>query len=182
MRRALHATFANLTMGTNLSMNPLLSTDRTFVLDKLDHALLAMLRADPRQTNRALAQQLSVSESTIAARISALETNGVMKIMAQRDFSASGYFVLAQVDVNVTGRPVAAVAEELALIDGVGNLMTFLGDPAIMLLAMAGSLPELQLLVMDQIACVNGVRSVETMVYAGIVKYESEFANFTTFD
>lgn len=124
-----------------------------------------------------MADALTLSEATVATRIRALETNRVIKILAQRDFRAAGFHVLASVDVNVAGRAISSVAAELSNIDGVGNLSTFMGDPSIMLLAMAGSLAELQSLITDQIATVAGVTSIETMVFADILKYESEFAN-----
>ena len=107
-----------------------------------------------------------------------METRGVMKIIAQRDFRAAGFPVLASVDVNVDSRPVAEVAADLAAIEGVDNISVFLGDPAIILLAMAASLAELNALVMDKICSVDGIRSVETMVCAEVIKYESEFARF----
>lgn len=152
-------------------------TERRYALDDADRAILAQLRQSPRATNRSLAETLSLSEANVSARMRALDSNRVMKILAQRDFRAAGYHVLASVDVNVAGRAISSVAADLAGIDGVGNLSTFMGDPSIMLLAMASSLAQLQSLITDRIAKVEGVTAIETMVFADIMKYESEFAN-----
>lgn len=148
-----------------------------YSLDELDKSILESLRADPLETNKALAEKLSITEVTIAARIRSMEVNNVMKVMAQSDFRTQGYDVLANVDVNVSGRDVHSVAEEIAKIEGIGNLTIFMGDPSLMLLAMAATLPDLQKLIMEKIAKVEGVRSVETMVFTDVVKYQSEYAN-----
>ena len=80
------------------------------------------------------------------------------------------------------GRSADSVAKELVAIDEVGSLSLFMGDPAIMLLAMAHSLLDLQHIVTERISKVPGVHSVETMVIADIVKYESEYVNITDMD
>jgi Lrp/AsnC family transcriptional regulator for asnA, asnC and gidA len=111
-----------------------------------------------------------------------MENANVMKVVAQRDFRAAGYEVLANVVINVAGRALDEVANDLAKIDEVGSLTLFIGDPSIMLLAMADTLSNLNDLVIERIAKVPGVRSVETMVIANVLKYESEFVNITDID
>lgn len=145
--------------------------------DDLDRRILASLRADPRQTNKALGAEMSVSEVTIAARIRALESAGLMKIMAQRDFRTAGFHVLAHVSVSVAGRSIDSVAQDLGRIDGVAGISIVMGDPPLLLMAMAASLHELEHLVHDQIARVDGVRDLNTMVYSDIIKHESEYAS-----
>ena len=68
-----------------------------YELDSVDLGIINRLRIDPRETNRSLAQHLSVSESTIGSRLQAMENANVMKVVAQRDFRAAGYEVLANV-------------------------------------------------------------------------------------
>ena len=118
-----------------------------------------------------------MSEATIAARIRALENDRVMKVMAQRDFRAAGYHVLANVEVSVKGRSVEEVANEISRLERVALVSILIGDPAISLLVMAVDLPDLQNLTIDTIAHIEGVRSIETMVFTEIIKYRSEFVN-----
>ena len=80
------------------------------------------------------------------------------------------------VDLCVAGRAVSAVAEELARIAEVAVVTINIGDPALSLLVMASSLSSLQARVLEDIARVEGVRSTETMIYADIIKYRSDFA------
>ena len=143
-------------------------------LDELDYAIVAILRSAPRETSKAIADQLSVSEVTVATRIRALETDRVIKVMAQCDFRAAGYDVLASVDLCVHGRSVEQVAKELAGIERIALVSILMGDPSISMLVMARDLVDLQDLTTNTIAAIEGVRSVETMVFSEILKYQSE--------
>jgi len=145
-------------------------------LDELDHGILRQLRDDPQRPCKSIAESLSVTEATVASRIREMENDGVMKVMAQQSFRAAGFEVLANVDLTVSGRAVDAIAEELAAMDGVAVVTINIGDPSLSLLVMASSLGSLQTSVMEGIARVEGVRSTETMIYADIIKYRSDFA------
>ena len=145
-------------------------------LDELDHCILRQLREDPQRSCKSMAESLAVTEATVASRIREMENDGVMKIMAQQSFRAAGFDVLANIDLTVSGRAVGAVAEELAAMDGVAVVTINIGDPALSLLVMASSLGSLQTSVIEGIARVEGVRSTETMIYADIIKYRSDFA------
>jgi len=143
-------------------------------LDELDREILDALRASPQETNKALADKLGVSEVTIASRIRALESDRVMKVMAQCDFRAAGYNTLANVDVRIAGRSVEAVGKELAKLDGVALVSILMGDPAFALLVMAPDLAGLQVL-KESIAAIKGVQSLEVSVFSDILKYRSDF-------
>jgi Lrp/AsnC family leucine-responsive transcriptional regulator len=143
-------------------------------LDDLDRSIVASLRAAPRETSKAIADSLSVSEASVAGRIRALEGDRVIKVMAQSDFRAAGYHVLAAVELCVRGRPVEQVAQELAAIERVALVSILMGHPSISLLVMARDLADLQELTMTTIAGMDGVSSVETMVFSEILKYQSE--------
>lgn len=157
-------------------------TKTPHMLDDLDQRIISQLRTEPRATSTVLALQLHVTEATITARIRALERKGVMRISAQRDFRAAGFEVLAYVDISVAGRPVQHVAQDLAAIDNISIVTLVMGDPAIMLLAMATSLASLQDMVLGEIAKVSGVRCVETMIISEVLKYQSEFASLAEED
>ena len=93
--------------------------------------------------------------------------------MAQADFRAAGYQVLASVDLHIAGRPVEQVARELVGIERVALVSILMGNPSISLLVMARDLADLQQLTMVNIAAIDGVRSLETMVFSDILKYQS---------
>src|SRR5258707_8036900 len=73
-------------------------------LDAIDHAMVAILAADARITNQALAERVGVAPSTALARLRALRENGVIH----------GFH--AEVDLAALGRPLQAlVAVRLAV-------------------------------------------------------------------
>ena len=145
-------------------------------MDDLDNEILTCLRKDSRHTNKSLAERLTVTEVTIASRIRAMEGDGVMLVMAQLSFNGAGYNVLANMNVSVSGRLVSDVAEQLAKTEQVAAVTINMGDPSISLLVMASDLRAFRSKVIEDIAHADGVRSLETMIYADIFKYQSDFA------
>jgi DNA-binding Lrp family transcriptional regulator len=148
-----------------------------YQLDEIDLGIIERLKLDPMETSKSLAQHLKISQSSVGLRLRALDNRNIMKVLAQRDFRAEGYKVLANVLISITGRKLDDVANDLAAIEKVGVVMLYMGDPAISILAMAESLLDLQNLVADQISKIPGIRSVESMVISNIIKYESEYIN-----
>jgi DNA-binding Lrp family transcriptional regulator len=145
-------------------------------LDELDQAILACLRDEPQQTNKSIADKLAVTEITVSSRIRAMENDGAMKIVAQQTFRSAGHEVLANVDLIIRGRSIDALADELAGIPEIAAVTVNIGDPSLSLLVMAPSLNQLQTMVTERIAKFDGVTSVETMIYANVIKYRSDYA------
>lgn len=145
-------------------------------LDDIDRRIIVLLRAEPRTLNTEIATALGITEVTVASRIRSLETDGVIRIAAQRDFRSAGYEILASVDLGVRGRPVADVAKDAAAVEGVSIITVVMGERPLMLLVIARSLQELHDIVARQLASIEGVISVETMIISDVVKYRSEFA------
>lgn len=131
------------------------------------------LREDPRATSKALAVQLSMTEVAVATRIKAMEAKGIMRVVAQLEFRALGYNVLALIDVMVSGRAIRDVADELALIDGVGSVTIMLGHPPIIIQVQAPDLLALERLILNEIATVSGIEQIETNVIIDIAKWQS---------
>lgn len=144
--------------------------------DELDQRIIEALRIRPRLAVKELAAELDASEPTITSRIRAMDADGLMRICAQRDFRAAGFEVLANVDLGVRGRPLADVAREVAEIDGVAAVTVVMGDRPLMLLVIAHDLAELYRIASTQLALVEGVSSVDTLIIAEVMKYRSEFA------
>ncbi|MFN3440249.1 MAG: Lrp/AsnC family transcriptional regulator [Acidovorax sp.] len=153
-----------------------LPTPASRTLDDMDCRIIVLLRAEPRMPNTEIAAKLGIAEPTVASRIRSLETDGVIRISAQRDFRAAGYEILASVDLGVRGRPVADISKDVAAVDGVAVITVVMGERPLMLLVIARSLQELHDIVAKQLASIEGVVSVETMVISDVVKYQSEFA------
>jgi DNA-binding Lrp family transcriptional regulator len=139
----------------------------------VDERIMDALREDPRATSKALALQLSMTEVAVASRIKAMEAKGIMRVVAQLEFRALGYNVLALIDVMVAGRTIRDVADELALIDGVGSVTIMLGHPPIIIQVQASDLAALERLILNEIAIIPGIEQIETNVILDIAKWQS---------
>lgn len=145
--------------------------ERRRPLDAIDAKLLDALRREPRATNKALAAELGVSEVSVAARLKALERDNVFRVIAQLDFRALDYDVLAIADVRVCNGQIKTVAEALARVEGVGSVSLVLGDPPIIIQLQARGIDGLSSLVLNEIATIPGVEQVETNIIAAIAKW-----------
>jgi len=146
-------------------------------LDALDRGILERLKLDPRCTNKSLAEALSVSEVTIAARIRAMENDRVMRVMAQRDMRAAGFSLFALVDVEVSGRAVDAVASDLARIENIGSVSLLMGEPAIVIEVHAATLDDLENTLLDEVGKVRGVSGTIANLVVDVIKYDSGYGN-----
>lgn len=141
-------------------------------LDGIDDRILEVLQTEPRITNKALGLALSMTEGSVASRIRAMEAQGLMRVVAQLDFRALGYTILALIDVTVANRKIDDVAKSLSTLDGVGSVTIMLGDPAIIIQVHAKGIEELQNLIVSKIATVVGVQQVETNLLLDIAKWQ----------
>ncbi|MDB5969973.1 MAG: AsnC family transcriptional regulator [Hydrocarboniphaga sp.] len=146
-------------------------------LDATDRQILDRLKTEPRVTNKALAEELSLSEVTIASRIRAMESGKIMRVMAQRDFRTIGGEILTLVDIDVLGRTVDAVAHDLTLIENVGSVSILMGEPSIIVEIHTPDLAALEDVLLNQIAKVKGVSGTSANMILKVIKYRSEMGN-----
>jgi Lrp/AsnC family transcriptional regulator, leucine-responsive regulatory protein len=142
-------------------------------LDELDRNIIQRFQKDPRVSNKSLAQEFGVAETTIASRIRALQEGGVMRIVALRDIHALGYDLLAHIDVFVAGRAATEVAEELAALDEVAMVATCAGSPQIIIQINAKSREELASIIAHRLAGIRGIRAIESSITLDIIKLTS---------
>ncbi|MGP1281584.1 MAG: Lrp/AsnC family transcriptional regulator [Parasphingopyxis sp.] len=146
------------------------------MLDQLDRDIITHLRADPLTTNKAVAAELGVAESTIGARIRSLSERNIMRVVAMRDIRALGYDLLAHVDVVVEGRDPSKVAEELSGIPEISAVVLYPGAPQIMLTMLARDRTELVSTISTRLAPIRGIYSFKTVISLKILKYLPEYA------
>lgn len=106
-------------------------------LDVTDQQLIDLMLVDGRQTNRALAEALGLSESTVANRIRRLVENGVMNVIPQFDWHAAGFHALAIAYLETSGRPPAEVAGQIAALPGSLSVHLTVGDADVIALVLA---------------------------------------------
>jgi DNA-binding Lrp family transcriptional regulator len=136
-------------------------------LDDLDRRLIALLQADARTSAADLARRLGVARSTVLARITRLERQGVI----------TGYTVRLAVDesergveayVGITTEPKSArgVTLRLAALPELRQLCSVSGEFDYLALLRAESPARLDAL-LDEIGAIEGVHRTTTSVVLG---------------
>jgi DNA-binding Lrp family transcriptional regulator len=90
-----------------------------YVLDEVDRRLVDVLRADPRASNRSIAEAVGVTDETVAARLKRMLDTGAMAMTVVVDWLAAGYTAHAIARVRFTGVSTAEAVKPLFDVDGV---------------------------------------------------------------
>jgi len=144
-------------------------------LDALDEGIIEALRREPRALNRDMAEGLGVSEVTIANRIRSLAERKLVRVTAQEDIWALGYELVALVDVFVSGRAAEAAAVELAALEQTGSVSITMTSPELIVQVFARDRADLLHVLEAQIAGIEGVAAIESLVVLEALKYRSEY-------
>lgn len=112
--------------------------------DAVDARLLMALSAQPRATTQALAEFLGLSRNTVHARLTKLEQHGALSSFERRiEPKTLGYPLLAFVTTAVTQRKLDAVAEALADIPEVIEVLGLSGETDLLVRVVARDADDL---------------------------------------
>lgn len=145
-------------------------------LDDIDQRIIGFLRENGRATNQELARRLRISAATVSARIRRLEQSKAMKVVAVTDFAALGYNFLLAVGIQVQGRPAGEVARDLAKLKHVFAAHLVTGARDIEVLLALHDYEELHSLLLDEIAKIKGIRTIECGIAVDVVKFNFDVA------
>lgn len=151
-------------------------TGENFKFSDLDLAIIEILKRDGRTSNQKIADVLGVTISMVAARIRRMEKAKAMKIVAVADFSAHDHNVLLPIGVNVKGRPANAVAQELAQLDEVASVQLVSGQHDIEMLVTLSNLKDISDFLLERLAQIKGIRSLDPSLAVDIIKYDFDVA------
>lgn len=141
-------------------------------LDSLDTNIIEILRTNGRATNQEIAERLSVTAATVSARLQKMEDARVMRVVAVTDFSAHNYNVIIALGVQVHGRDIEAVGRDLARLPEVLSVNIMNGGHDMELLVALHDFSEVQQLLFEHIAEVEGVSHITPGIAVDIVKFE----------
>lgn len=147
-----------------------------FILDDVDRNIVAHLRANGRATNQQIADRLGLTGATVSARIRRLEDADKLRVVAVSDFAAHGYNVLIEIAIEVDGRPAADVAAELCELPEVFAAHLVTGRYDIDLLVVLHDFDEIQTLLLERLAKIDGIRSMTPAIAVDVVKYKFDVA------
>jgi Lrp/AsnC family transcriptional regulator for asnA, asnC and gidA len=129
-------------------------------IDDTDAELIELLTADSRQSNRAIARDLGLSEVTLRKRLKRLEESGTITYGLIVDVRATGMDVSGYLDVQVSTRQVEAVATRISEMDLCAMCCITTGRANIRAFMYAASSAELAQ-VIESIAMTPGVMRVD---------------------
>ncbi|MCX2930697.1 Lrp/AsnC family transcriptional regulator [Mycobacterium sp. CVI_P3] len=147
-------------------------------LDNLDRALIEELTHDGRAGNRSLAARLKVNEVTIAARLRRLEDAGVMRVVAITDIRLFGHREFAFALIQVAGRPVHAVAADMAKLSESIGVTIGTGRFDIVVGVLGRDRQHLADLFGRVLPKVKGVSAVHGSIALDVLKFDSKWAMF----
>ncbi len=148
------------------------ASNGTYELDDIDRKIIAALKADGRATNQRIARSLKIAPATVGARIRRLEQMNAMRVVAVTDFAALGYRILLAVGIEVQGRPAEDVCADLAKLPEVFAAHLVTGARDIEILVALRDFDELEPFLLDDIAKVDGIRSLTAGIAADVIKFE----------
>src|SRR3954449_10168607 len=131
-------------------------------VDATDARLLLALGEDPRASVMALSQRLGLARNTVQARLTRLETNGVLAPLDSRVRpEALGYRLSAYVTVQVVQRSLAEVSDALAHIPEVVEVTGLSGVADLLVEVVARDADDLWRIT-EQVLAIHGVQRTDT--------------------
>lgn len=144
-------------------------------LDELDLALIDLLVADGRQSNREAARRLDVSEGTVRVRLRRMEEAGLLRITARSDPLLTGEVAAwAFVGIDVAGAAAGDVARQVAMVPESVIVTLIAGSHDILAGVATRTRGRLVDVVLDEIRAIPGVRATATceVVHSAGLNYQ----------
>jgi Lrp/AsnC family transcriptional regulator, regulator for asnA, asnC and gidA len=136
-------------------------------IDALDQGIIESLQANGRESFRAIAARLGVSEATVRARYARLCDDDILQVVAVTNPLGLG-FEQALIGVKATGSP-QPVADEIASWPEADYVVVTAGQYDLVVEVVAAGRRDL-LEVTNRMRELDGVVSTETFLYLDLVK------------
>ncbi len=149
-------------------------------LDRVDRRLIHLLQKDGRMPNKAIAQELGISEFTVRRRMKRLLDTGVIKIVAVANPIDLGFEIAGNLKIKIDLKKTDNVLKRLKKIDSVIWVALTTGGTDIDVDFVARSLKEFHELLFKKISKIDGVVSTETSLMVDLIK--DEYAWGTAWD
>jgi len=143
-------------------------------LDRIDHAILRLLREDARRPNQVIARELGISHITVRDRIGRLLQEGYIRLLPVADPRAFGYEREVEILLNVEPQAAWSIAEDLAREPAVRRLAIVTGGIDMMIGAVFRSEEDLYGF-LRRVAERPGVRAMQTQHVVQVYRYEHDW-------
>ncbi len=142
------------------------------ILDPADKIILRELLSDSRKSIRRISRKIGIPSSTIYDRIKKLEKNRIiLKYTAVLDEKKLGYTVKALILINVDGKKIREVEEEIARNPNVQVVLDITGEFDIAVIAVFRSIEELDRFVKSLLK-MPAIRQTRTSIAFRTIKQE----------
>jgi DNA-binding Lrp family transcriptional regulator len=144
-------------------------------IDLLDAQLLLALNREPRATVLSLAMTVGAARNTVQARMARFERSGVLAPFERRiEPAAIGYPMMAVITIKVTQRRLDDLAQELARIPEIIEVMGISGQVDLIVRVVAKDADDLYRIA-GQVLAMEGIERTETgLVMRRLVEYRTE--------
>ncbi|MET0144212.1 MAG: AsnC family transcriptional regulator [Ilumatobacteraceae bacterium] len=147
---------------------------RRGVIDGYDLTLMDLLTIDGRASTKHLAEQVGLTDATVAARLKELTDRDVLRVRAVVDWRQVGYRASMIFLLRVHGRPVGDVADELATDERVQSVGVTFGSADLVVRALLVDAEDSLRFVTDTISARQGVEVVSSLLEVGVAKHTNE--------
>jgi Lrp/AsnC family transcriptional regulator, regulator for asnA, asnC and gidA len=135
-------------------------------ISEIDDELIKELRKDGRATFTSLAKKYGVSPAMVSRRVTSLVKRNVIQITIAPNPTKLGRPIVAYVGMKVQSNKLDKVASQLSAYSQVPQVMTLISGYDILAVVAFSNLEELSKFIMKEIASIEGVINVETLVRA----------------
>ncbi|SFK98466.1 Lrp/AsnC family transcriptional regulator, regulator for asnA, asnC and gidA [Geodermatophilus ruber] len=144
-------------------------------LDALDRRIIRILQKTGRMSNTRIAQELSVTETTVRKRIAQLMDDDMINIVAVPTPKAVGGNVSAIIGLSVDLRTIRSVSEQVRNCAEVRYVGLSAGRYDIMLEAFFRDQEHVLEFVTEQLGAMQGITHIETSLILKIAKFSYEW-------
>jgi Lrp/AsnC family transcriptional regulator for asnA, asnC and gidA len=141
-------------------------------LDEIEEGILDLLRRDGRMSNRDIAASLRVGEGAVRERLRRLIQSDTMRVVAVADFQAVGFDLILFIGVEVLGRSVGDVANDIAALPEVLSCNIVMGRHDIEVIAAVDNRQSIRDLIIRRIAKTQGIHRISTGIVIETLKYQ----------
>lgn len=136
-------------------------------IDALDRQIIATLSRQPQISNKDIAAELGVAESTISVRVDALVRVKVIKPSVQQNIVRAGYTTVGWIDVSCEHVDIDRIAAQIAEIETVFSISRFFENPFLQVMVFTQDMSDFREIVENRIGRIAGIVSLATDVSIG---------------
>ena len=140
-------------------------------MDELDINLVRVLRDDPRQSNKKIAQSLEIDEATVQRRVERLVSSGLLKLTALPNLEMFGFPIRVYMLLQVDHLHMETIKQQLCRTNDLRYVAACIGKADIFTRGDFSSM-ESTLDFIAKLGKINGISSIDTMhVYKELKRY-----------